>query len=160
METSERMKRGRRGETKAWAAMVVLGVWAMWGARGVCAAPHPHPDSPETQDAPQILPVPPPASPPASASSSNAVGMLVLSPRAPIVVVAGGRGSTAEDLVNYYLPVIMAEMDAPVSTRDPSIIRVAGCRQGFNEDPVGSCRPVFVPRTYYPRTSTRPHRQV
>ena len=33
------------------------------------------------------------------------------------VVVAGGQGSTAEDIVNYYLPVIMAEMDAPVSTR-------------------------------------------
>ena len=35
----------------------------------------------------------------------------------PAVVVAGGRGSTAEDFMNYYLPVIMAEMKAPVSTR-------------------------------------------
>ncbi|XP_063848022.1 uncharacterized protein LOC135093075 isoform X2 [Scylla paramamosain] len=134
-----RRKRAWLTSTYAWA--LLLGVWAAWGAGEVRAAPHPRPDS-DSSDTPEADPSSPQQGP--SAPSS--------------VVVAGGRGSTAEDIMNHYLPVIMAEMEAPVSTRDPSIIRVAGCRPGFNEDPLGTCRPVFVPRAYLPRT-TRPNRQ-
>ncbi|XP_042211214.1 uncharacterized protein LOC121858697 isoform X2 [Homarus americanus] len=86
--------------------------------------------------------------------------MLVITPRASQLpsIGGGGRrgGTTGDDLVNYYLPVIMAEMAASVSTRDPSIIRVS-CRQGFMEDLVGGCRPVFDPTPYFPH-NTRPNR--
>ncbi|XP_045129873.1 uncharacterized protein LOC123515399 [Portunus trituberculatus] len=153
--TRRAWRRACPASTYTWA--LLLGVWAAWGAGEVHAAPHPHPDSPDSPETPEVAP-PPPQQGSSSPSSGNALGMLLLPPRTPIVVVAGGRGSTAEDIMNIYLPVIMAEMKAPVSTRDPSIIRVAGCRPGFNEDPLGACRPVFVPRAYLPRTS-RPNRQ-
>ncbi|XP_037782155.1 uncharacterized protein LOC119578662 isoform X2 [Penaeus monodon] len=90
-----------------------------------------------------------------SSQDSNSVDMLVISPQ-PVAVPSIGGSSSGE--VNYYIPVIMAEMAAPVSTREPSIIRVSSCRQGFGQDPAGNCRQAFTPMPYLP--SSRPDRNV
>ncbi|XP_053647906.1 uncharacterized protein [Cherax quadricarinatus] len=139
---------GEGGGSSSWRRMPTqVGVallWvAVWAAVPVTCAPHPDSSDNDTP------------------TRDNALEMLVITPRASplpsIVVVTGGSSAgSSEDLVNYYLPVIMAEMAAPVSTRDPSIIRVS-CRQGFHEDPVGGCRPVFNPTPYFPH-SPRPNR--
>ncbi|XP_071538307.1 uncharacterized protein [Panulirus ornatus] len=132
------MERGRHS-WRLRATAVQLLVLALWAWPATCA---PRPDSPEA-DTP---------------TRANALEMLLLTPRTSSLPSIGGSGpGSSADLVNYYIPVIMAEMAAPVSTRDPSVIRVTGCRQGFMEDQSGGCRPIFNPTPYYPR-STRPNR--
>ncbi|XP_063612224.1 uncharacterized protein LOC134785751 isoform X1 [Penaeus indicus] len=94
-----------------------------------------------------------------SSQDSNSVDMLVISPQpvaVPSIVLftGGSSGGSSGEQLNYYIPVFMAEMAAPVSTREPSIIRVS-CRQGFGQDPAGNCRQSFTPMPYLP---SRPDR--
>lgn len=95
-----------------------------------------------------------------SSQDSNSVDMLVLSPQPvavpSLVLFTGGSSGGSSGELSYYIPVFMAEMAAPVSTREPSIIRVSSCRQGFGQDPSGNCRQAFTPGPYLP--PSRPDR--
>ncbi|ROT73287.1 hypothetical protein C7M84_008286 [Penaeus vannamei] len=82
--------------------------------------------------------------------------MLCLSPQPVAVPSLGGSSGGSSGELSYYIPVFMAEMAAPVSTREPSIIRVSSCRQGFGQDPSGNCRQAFTPGPYLP--PSRPDR--
>lgn len=91
-----------------------------------------------------------------SKDSRNSVGMLVINSRTLAIPTAIfiTDDTDSDDVVGYYIPVVMAETTAPVSTRDPSIIVVRGCRGGYETDPSGACRKIFSFPSY-PKTRPR-----